>query len=260
MIENELLELGLSKKEQQIYLVLLGMGPSAVIPIAQKTGINRTTVYFLINELTKKGLVTSVESSGKTLFSVEPPEKILELIDTQESLAKDQLLALKKKKERIEKIMPELIGLTAMSPRPRVRFFEGKQGVISAFEDTLDQPSGSEILMYSTIRGFYSQVPGYLDSYLKKRVKKNIHVRLILPDDPGSSDYVQKDREQLRQSRLIPAERFHFLNEIDIYQNKVAIVSLEKEWLAVIIESESIAKTQKAIFDLAWEAAEKYSS
>jgi len=258
MIQNELFELGLSDGEQKIYLALLQMGPSAAIPIAKKTGINRTTVYFLVKELTKKGLATSVERDGKTFFAVESPAKIIELIENQENSIKVQLASLERRKERINQILPELIGLTALSPRPRVRFFEGKEGVISAFEDTLNQPSGSEILMYSTTQGFYSQVPGYLDSYLKKRIKKDIHVRLILPDDPTSLEYVAKDREQLRRSRIIPASRFPFTNEIDIYQNKVAIVSLEQEWLAVIIESESIAKMQRSIFELAWEGALKY--
>ena len=35
-------------------------------------------------------------------------------------------------------------------------------------------------------------------------------------------------------------------------------MSLQGEILAVIIESESIAKTQRTIFELAWEGAEKF--
>ncbi|HOX41538.1 MAG TPA: hypothetical protein PK263_05090, partial [bacterium] len=204
--------------------------------------------------------VTSIEKGGKKYFAVEQPHKLLDLLETEEEIVKRNLNQLIDRKKRIRQIMPELVSMASTGSRPKVRFFEGKEGVVSAFEDTLKQPAGSEILMYSTTRGFYSEVPSYLDSYLKKRVAKKISVRLILPDDPLSVEYAKKDKEQLRQTRLVPAAKFPFTNEIDIYGNKLAIVSLEQEWLAVIIESESIAKTQRMIFELAWDGAKVNAS
>jgi len=48
---------------------------------------------------------------------------------------------------------------------------------------------------------------------------------------------------------------YPFTNEINIYRNKVAIISLEDELVAVVIESESIANGQRSIFELAWKGA-----
>jgi len=53
----------------------------------------------------------------------------------------------------------------------------------------------------------------------------------------------------------VPADRFLFANEINIYGNKIAIMSMQGEYLAVIIESESVARTQRTIFELAWAGA-----
>ena len=56
--------------------------------------------------------------------------------------------------------------------------------------------------------------------------------------------------------RFIPAEKFVFKTEINIYSNKVAIWSLkEEELVGVIIESAVIADTHRSIFELAWHAA-----
>jgi hypothetical protein len=57
----------------------------------------------------------------------------------------------------------------------------------------------------------------------------------------------------------VPAGQFPFTNEIDIYGNKVAILSYTGELLAVIIESESVARTQRMIFELAWLGAGKFN-
>jgi len=43
---------------------------------------------------------------------------------------------------------------------------------------------------------------------------------------------------------------------VNIYDDKVAVVSLEKGFeFGVLIESAEFAKTQKSIFDLAWRGA-----
>jgi len=49
-----------------------------------------------------------------------------------------------------------------------------------------------------------------------------------------------------------------FSNEINIFANKVMIASF-KDQIGVIIESADVAKTQRAVFELAWLGAEKYN-
>jgi len=52
---------------------------------------------------------------------------------------------------------------------------------------------------------------------------------------------------------FVNPEEFQFENDIIIYENKVAIVSLNADELfGVIIESPVYAKTEKSIFGLAW--------
>src|SRR5262249_52781730 len=145
---------------------------------------------------------------------------------------------------------------TLTGDAPRVQFLAGIEGIKAAFEDTLEHtPKGGEILIYITPEGYYQQAPEHFKSYLKRRVAKHISARFIGCDTPDISLFTARSEEELRSFRLVPAKRFTFTNEINIYGNRVAIMSMRGDMMAVIIESESVAATQRAIFELAWAGA-----
>lgn len=51
--------------------------------------------------------------------------------------------------------------------------------------------------------------------------------------------------------RFLP-NTINFSTVTNIYGNKVAIFSLEKEVIGVLIESTAIASTQRAVFGILW--------
>lgn len=244
-IINLLQGLGYKPQETKIYLACLEIGLNPVSPIAAKAGIQRTQSYKILEKLHREGVVSMVEKHGKKHYSAV----------SLEQLKRIQLGKIK----HFEAIIPELKTLEkSLISRPKVQFFEGAEGIKTALNDTLNQPKGSEFVAYFTGSGFYEQDPEFATRYVAARVKRGLKVRCLAPDTPATRAWVKKDKEQLRETLLLPADKFPFSNEFDIYCNKVAIISVQDELLAVIIESESIAKTQKMIFTLAWEAAEKY--
>lgn len=242
---KSLMELGLKDHEAKVYLACLQSGQATVGQISDLSDVQRTFVYDILADLKEKGLVSEIELKNVKHYSAISVEQFKKF--QQEKLRK------------FESLMPELRALEkTVGDRPRVRFFEGPEGIKAALEDTLNQPSGSQILAYATGEGYYDSDPVFIKEYLRQRVRKKISVKAIGPDSEINRSYVDQDKDQLRQTLLVPADKFPFTNEIDIYGNKVAIISLQGELLAVIIESESIAKTQWAIFELAWLGAEKF--
>lgn len=243
-ILNSLIALGLRANEAKVYLATLKMGQATVGQIADTIDVQRTFIYDILEELHDKGLISQVEVGKVRHFSALSVEKFKKR--QEEKLAK------------FSSILPELKALEkSVGDRPRVQFFEGIEGIKLALEDTLNQPVGSKIRAYATGEGVYEQMPEFLDKYFKERVKKRISMHCLAPDNPVNREHVKHDKDVLRETILLPENKFPFTNEIDIYGNKVAIMSLQGEILAVIIESESIAKTQRAIFELAWLGAEK---
>ena len=233
---------GLNLPQANVYLACLKLGQTTVSEIAKKSGIQRTYVYAILDELKKQGLVSTVEIRGKRYFSPIS-------IENFRYLQREKL-------ERFEAFIPELKTIEKFGDRPKVQFFEGREGVIAAVEDTLNQESGSEMLEYSNGEGFFVKELKFANWYIKERLKRKISLRLIAPDTADTIEYFsQFDKQHRRVTRLVPAKDFPFTNEINIYANKVGIITLTGELVAVIIESESIANTQRAIFELAWRGA-----
>ena len=235
-------QFGIKSQEAQIYLACLKLGQGTVSEIASESGVQRTFIYDLVRDMVKNGILSEVEIRGTLHYSALSIEKFKVLQE--------------EKINRLESVMPEIKAwVKTIGDKPRVQFFEGTQGIQIALEDTLKQPQNGTILAFATAEGYYSQDQSFINSYLRRRIKKGITVRAIGPDIPVNREYLEKDKEQLRETRLVDPKLYPFTNEIDIYQNKVAIMSLQGELLSVIIESESVAKTLRSIFELAWKGA-----
>jgi hypothetical protein len=169
-------------------------------------------------------------------------------------------LEARKNAESLERVLPELRSLQGSKYRkPRVRFFEGWEGVRHVYEDTLT--AETELLNFANsavVRKFW---PQYDVEYVDQRVRSGIRLRGISPDDQTGKKVHGEDQEKLREIRLVPAKDFDFTNEINIYDHKVAICSFDsglrgdKDMFGVIIESQDVAETQRQIFEMAWRYA-----
>ncbi|MEK7086112.1 MAG: hypothetical protein AAB953_03820 [Patescibacteria group bacterium] len=90
---------------------------------------------------------------------------------------------------------------------------------------------------------------------MEKRTKKQIYLRGICPKDKDGELVQSQDKKYNREMRLIPSAQFDFTNEINIYDDKVAIISFKDELIGMIIESMEIANSQRAIFNMCWQFA-----
>ena len=136
-----------------------------------------------------------------------------------------------------------------VSDRPKVRFYEGTEGVEQVYEDTLT--SHETIRAYANVNEMHAALPDYFPKYYKRRTNKGIHIRAIVPSNEAGKERAGKDKEEARESALVPEDKVYFSPEINIYDNKVMIASW-KEKLGIIIESKEIADAMKTIYELAW--------
>ena len=243
-----LIRFGLPDKEARVYLALLELGPSSVSQVAKRAKVARTNTYHLLNSLLAQGLVNSHEKTSKVIFSAEGPDRILQVLKNKA----DQAALLCKE---AEKLMPEFRSITnTKDGKLNVRFYEGVEGIISVYEDTLT--AKTEILGYASVENQHSFFPGYFPAYYTRRTKKGISVRCFLADSEESRRIQSLDKAQLRTTYLIP-QKFAISPEINIYDDKVVIMSL-KEKFGAIIESKEAADAFKKMFNLAFERAEQY--
>ncbi len=242
MLLQTLQNLGLNAKEAKLYLAAVELGSSPISHIASKAKLNRITAYDVIEKLIKKGLINSVIKNKTKYFSATDPEQVIN--------------EFQKKAIELKNALPELKKLHGETSHPKVRYYEGLDGIKKIYADTLE--SKTEILNYCHSEGIRNIWPEYDQEYVKERIKRNIRLKGIAPNDDQGRKIQNNDRESLREIRLIPKTVFNFKNEISVYDNKVSIISFGKdETIGMIIESAEIANMQRDIFHIVWQFAEE---
>lgn len=257
MINTLLQKIGLSDKDANIYLACLELGTQPASVIAKKAGLKRPTTYLILEGLAKRGLVSEYTGSNVKYFTAVSPEFLLNFVEKQRR-------ELHGYQRELEQYLPQLQALTnPYSLNPRVKFFEGVEGMERVMDDTLN--SKTPILCYSSTDSWFlrEDTKNYILHYGKRRVlDKQIPMRALYLDTPLSREYhtekypTNSDKKELTAFRWFDKSIKELNNEINIYDNKVAIVSLSKqELLGILIESKEIANTHRAIFETAWGAA-----
>jgi len=253
MLAKTLMEFGLNEKEAAIYIALLQLEIAPVQEIAQKTEINRSTVYVVLESLIKKGLVSISGDKSVQQYVATSPEILL---NTAENVANKQSQILKK----IEKILPELKALHKdTKQKPKVRVFEGKEGLISAFEDTLT--AKEKFMRVTSSPGNLAGIIGdYLPTYMQKRYERKIRMNGIHPDNKYNRSLSKYVSRKLDNPLLVPPEKYKIPADLSIYDDKIGYMSAENGGIGVIIESKEIADVMKSVFDLAWQEAKRLST
>jgi len=237
-MEQELRDFGLTDKEIKVYLACLYLGSALVQDIAKRAGTYRTYTYEVLKSLKEKGLVSYVIRLGKQYFEVAPPDKLLSIIN--------------EKKDKINMIMPELKGLYNLATdRPTVEVYEGKEGLKTILDDLLK--TKREWLVYCSTRKQIKLLTFNFPNFIKRRYESKIPVKVVCEKSSMSLDLHSRDKAEFREMRFL--EGIEFPTATYIYGNKVAILSLEKEIFGVVIDDETIAKTQRLIFNSFWKMA-----
>ncbi|NTW14759.1 MAG: hypothetical protein HGA38_00120 [Candidatus Moranbacteria bacterium] len=244
-IENLLKKAGFLDKEVAVYLTLLEMGRGVVSEIARRANVNRTTGYVILDSLTGKGLVSVSGKKPKQEYMAESPENLVKYLYSE-------IESRKAITRQLDGLLPEMTSLYRKGDRPKVYFYEGEEGLKRVYEDTLT--ATGPIVAYATYEDMHKALPGYFPDYYKRRAKKGIFARGIVPETPLAYERVREDKNEARELALVPADRYTFSPDIEIYDNKIMIASW-REKLGIIIESGEIADAMKKIFELAWIAA-----
>lgn len=241
---NQLITLGLSEKEARVYVALLELGPSTMLEIAARAGVNRPTAYFQIESLKKRGLVSTLKKGKKVLFSAESPEQLQNLLDQEKR-------SFEEKKGVFLSVLPDLQTLfNLIGEKPEVRFFEGKEGLLRMQKEFLSSKT-KEILSISSVDDVFSIFPEHSDTYAPARVKRGIRAKLIYTSKRGSF-LKESDGRLLRESKFIPKEKLPYSVDLTIYNHKIAVAALKGKLSGTIIEDKEIADSFRALFNFIW--------
>ena len=250
MIENVLQNIGLEKKEINIYITTLSLGTQPASVIARRAGFPRNTARFILDKLVDKGLIKKTKRANTQLYTTEEPKNLIQLMEYRRNELNSKI---NEQINEIKSVLPELESrFRPKSTKPKVAFYEGDEGLVKVYQDTLN--SKEDIKSFASFDGMHGALPDYFKTYYKLRAENGIMIHSIHPDTPLAREKTKNDKKEWRDSRLIPRKQYNFDPEIQFYDNKLVITSW-KEKLGIIIESQEIYHAMVVAFDLAWKEA-----
>ncbi|PJE65473.1 hypothetical protein COU91_01475 [Candidatus Saccharibacteria bacterium CG10_big_fil_rev_8_21_14_0_10_47_8] len=241
-----LVSLGLSPSERIAYETLVSKGVMAPPQLAKTTGLSRVNGYAALRGLHEKGLATEKEMKKKKVYQAEPPIKLQELLNKQRQ-------EIQEREAIFSNVLPLMMNDYQLTTnKPGIAHYEGLEGIKKVYEETLRAPYPKEICV---LRSIYDdeRLDSFIRDYTAHRAKLGITNRTLTPT---TLKHPKLSEEQLLRSfRVLSSKSFSLPTEIDIYGDKVALISLRKDLIATVIQSKDVAQSWQIIFELLWAQA-----
>lgn len=246
MFKSLLEGFGLTEKETTIFLVLLRFGSQPTSMIAKRSDLNRSTVFLLLKDLVKKGLVNSQHQQGVQYFSAVPPRYLNSLLEKKRA-------EIEHLEQDLEKSLPLLEALqNSASMKPKIRFFEGQEAMRTLLEDTLtaEDKKLCAVLSMEDLYDVFGEE--YFEGYAKRRRSGGFSLRALRNKKKDVKARWSTDPSIALEVRYLP-DSMIFPSSTYIYNGKVIYFTSAKESFGVLIESEEIYQIQLNFFETLWE-------
>lgn len=246
-IERTLGAIGLSESEIKVYIALLQLGPSQKGAIVKKSRISPSKLYEVADRLIRKGLASDYLQNGVRTFCAAPPQRITGYLEERKS----EIAGLQEEFSRIRK------SLDALSPQEEeagARVYRGWKGLETVYEDIITTvgPSGEDYVYGANSGEDEPRTTRFYQRVIRKYESSGIRVRAIFNEKDRKYAQRTSTRPQRLEFRYVDME---LKTEVNIYAGKTALITLEKEPIAIIITGEKTAKSFMQQFNLLWERA-----
>lgn len=239
--------LGLSQNEAVLYSHLLGRPQSTVLELGVGAPFPRTMLYHVLNQLIRRGLVTTKKDRSKAVYVAENPEHLYDLLSRQEH-------ELKQSAEAIRRLVPRLKNRYLLAAaRTDIRVFEGIEAYQKALEDQV-RSLPKEILSYEVLS---RHKPGLepREKHEHARVARRIPAKILFFSAPDAlatlarrayNDFTQY--RSIKQGAVEP-----FAVDLTLYDGKLLYTRYDEyEPTATLIEDKALYEMHKNLFMSHW--------
>jgi sugar-specific transcriptional regulator TrmB len=233
--------MGLSEKAAKVYIAALSKGEATILDLAKDSGVTRTTIYYVLNELIEKGLLSEVKRGKKTYYMYTEPElfikekrmQIMQLDELEESLKEIKYTEVRK---------------------PHIEFYFGPAGFKEVWFKVFHSGEKSYRIITDgkAFLGFVKE-KYILEDIINEKKKLQIKSKQLILDSSYARSIIVKDQQENRESKLLPPEYPISFTEI-ITENFVATISTRNENVIFTIDNPEYAQTRKHLFDALWES------
>lgn len=235
------LKAGLSAKASRVYVLLLEAGiPLSPKSLILKTKLHRQYVYDALKELNALRIITTVGKDRSIKYQAATPDRILQEAE----------------KQRINTLdgVQSLMQLYDKSPAGVVEILRGSRAVIEGEFKLLQEAAQGDFLDIVGGAGmaWVKLFEDRIEEWEALRKRKGVVLRYI-----GSGDNVRHNKEQSiieNESRLIPG--IGDVVNVSIRPESVSFNIYEPEILTVRVRNTAAVQSQRALFEVLWNAAQ----
>jgi len=243
-MDNKVLEdIGLSKNEIKTYLALLKLGKTTSWKLIAETSIQVSALYYCLNNLIKKGLVSYVMIANKKQFQAASPEQLIQLVDNR--------------KRKLETILPELKAIQKQEEeRIQTNVYEGFKGFKGIYDRLLRVMKKGETYYVIGARQIGDKTNKntnlMLTSFHKQRDKQKIKVKIIFNQDVEKK--VKKVAKEFKYMDLkfVDVKTNSF---VLIYDNRIVNFLYTERLIAIETISKDVYESYRKYFDEMWKTA-----
>lgn len=245
-------EIGLTPGEAKVYIALLSLGTASTGPIAKESGVSRSKLYIILDNLEKKGLAAHVEENGVMRFQAAEPEKISDYLRQKQ----EKIRSLEKRLKHVLPGFESYRGLSAASQK--VAVYQGMKGMATVHEHIyLKLKKGGEYVYI----GIPKSQPPKMHAYWKKdhsrRAKTGIACRLLFNRDVEPEVLANRNSYRGCTARYMPAG-IKTLSSFLIYRDTVGIIIPGEKPVTIEITSREIAESFMVYFKEFWKLSRPF--
>lgn len=235
--------LSLTDKHVELYEKLLAIPGARVARIAELVGFKRSTTYNLLKEMNQKGVLEEYKKGGVVYYRVAEPDSLTILVQKFQEDGKQAQQLLDSVMSDLKKEWRTGVG------KPVIRYFEGEDGLREVFSD-IYKPKDDAVYGCVDLEVVDKVFPEHvLADLIPLRVKNKLFAYSLVAESEQAETIKKDDKKQLRQTVLLDKDEYPLPAEIDVYGDKVAMLSFDKQqFIGMIIENTSFAQTVRSLF------------
>ena len=269
-VQTYFAKLGLAPEVADIYLALQTHGPLSISELARHSGVERTRIYRLIDQLMESSLI-EIEPGSKRGMLKAAPIANLQILITQREL---ELQSLQDELQLVE----QLLGRNSLStPATHIQTHQGvgtRDRIYQYIQEARSEACGI-LQMPSPLGESAVDDQQTAEKWITECNKRDLKFRAIISqsetdDNTANTDQATKiwqpksdGTQQLKQAtlRVITASTFPILLSTIVYDDVVIYIDKQHgEDYAVQTRNFKIAGLQRQLFELLWDQAHEMSS
>lgn len=251
-IKTTLVELGLGTIQADIYLAVLNIGGGTIMDIARAGAIERTGIYYHIDELIRKGLLKTVRNGKRTVYLPSNPSLFRKILEQKTRSAEETI-------PKLEKLFQTTHAKSTSN------YFWGEEGIINLYEQLYDIASSiserDEYLIFGHSFDAVEALPEFFPKYVTRRKKNKINTKIILPSSERPNKSILKKKNDpkviakyslhIDDRKYLPKE-YEYPGTTLILGNYVAMIDFAN-YFATLTENQNLAQTWRVFFKFMWD-------